>query len=157
MPPSAAGKKPTRVGLPAGKKPTRVGLPLPRFGALGRKGSIAVIERFFRTLKTEGLRRILIPMRLHDINEQLGFFARWYNAHRPHRAHDGATPAEMRDGATPKHMCIGFETRPLHPLRGKLTKRRRTKQVQRVKHLQLVIEHVEGQQHLPIIALRPAA
>jgi transposase InsO family protein len=29
----------------------------PRFGAVGRYGSIAVIERFVRTLKSEGLRR----------------------------------------------------------------------------------------------------
>ena len=32
-----------------------------RFGALGKFGSIAVIERFVRTLKREGLRRILVP------------------------------------------------------------------------------------------------
>ncbi len=29
-----------------------------RFGAVGQKGSIAVIERFFRTLKSEGTRRV---------------------------------------------------------------------------------------------------
>ena len=40
----------------------------PRFGAIGRYGSIAVIERFMRTLKSEGLRRVLVPLRLdHDV------------------------------------------------------------------------------------------
>ena len=34
----------------------------PRFGAVGQYGSIAVIERFIRTLKDEGLRRILVPL-----------------------------------------------------------------------------------------------
>ncbi|MFW5740627.1 MAG: DDE-type integrase/transposase/recombinase [Myxococcota bacterium] len=31
----------------------------PRFGAVGRYGSIAVVERFMRTLKSEGLRRVV--------------------------------------------------------------------------------------------------
>ena len=34
----------------------------PRFGAVGQYGSIAVIERFIRTLKDEGLRRIHVPL-----------------------------------------------------------------------------------------------
>ena len=34
----------------------------PRFGAVGKKGSIAVIERFIRSLKRECLRVILVPL-----------------------------------------------------------------------------------------------
>ena len=33
----------------------------PRFGAVGKHGSIAVLERFFRSMKTECTRRILVP------------------------------------------------------------------------------------------------
>jgi hypothetical protein len=35
----------------------------PRFGAVGKHGSIAVIERFVRSMKEEGMRRLLIPLR----------------------------------------------------------------------------------------------
>ena len=34
----------------------------PRFGAVGKHGSIAVIERFILSLKTEFLRRIFVPL-----------------------------------------------------------------------------------------------
>ena len=69
-----------------------------RFGAVGQKGSIAVIERFFRTLKSEGTRRISIPLRVATIREEMALFATWYNQHRPHRALDGRTPAECAAG-----------------------------------------------------------
>jgi very-short-patch-repair endonuclease len=35
----------------------------PRFGGIGQHGSIAVVERSIRTLKSEGLRRFLLPLR----------------------------------------------------------------------------------------------
>ena len=37
-----------------------------RFGAIGKYGSLAVIERFIRTMKNEATRRILVPYRLGD-------------------------------------------------------------------------------------------
>ncbi len=56
---------------------------LPRFGAIGGRGSIAVMERFHRTLK-----KIL---RLSTMEEDQAQFERkvdlaiaWYNEHRPH-------------------------------------------------------------------------
>jgi transposase InsO family protein len=36
----------------------------PRFGAVGKHGSIAIIERFIRSMKSECTRKILIPLRL---------------------------------------------------------------------------------------------
>ena len=69
-----------------------------RFGAVGQKGSIAVIERFFRTLKSEGTRRIFLSLRVATIREEMALFATWYNQHRPHRALDGRTPAECAAG-----------------------------------------------------------
>jgi len=43
----------------------------PRFGAIGKYGSIAVIERFIRTLKDEGTRRIVVPLRRRDMRTEL--------------------------------------------------------------------------------------
>ena len=48
----------------------------PRFGAVGQYGSIAVIERFIRTLKDEGLRRILVPLRERSLRKQVNLSER---------------------------------------------------------------------------------
>jgi hypothetical protein len=42
-----------------------------RFGAVGKHDSIAVIERFIRSMKTEGTRRILLPVRLGQMRREL--------------------------------------------------------------------------------------
>jgi transposase InsO family protein len=130
---------------------------LPRFGAVGQHGSIALIERFMRTLKHEGLRRILMPLTIKGINHELALFCRWYNVHRPHRALLGATPAEVRDARLPAHRRNSYEPRPRHPLESKLSARRRIGRVTRVERLELIVTQVEGRKHLPVVELRAAA
>ena len=66
-----------------------------RFGAIGKYGSLAVVERFIRTVKTECTRRILVPFRLADFQCELSFFVRWYNAERPHTSLEARTPDEV--------------------------------------------------------------
>ena len=61
----------------------------PRFGAVGHYGSIAVIERFIRTLKEEGLRRILVPLNLRKMRDEVIATIRWYNIRRPHTSLGG--------------------------------------------------------------------
>jgi len=56
---------------------------LPRFGAVGQHGSIAVVERFHRTLK-ELLRLTTIPEDQTAFERELGLIIDWYNEHRPH-------------------------------------------------------------------------
>lgn len=129
----------------------------PRYGAIGKHGSIALIERFHRTLKSEGLRRILVPLAIDEMQRELDLFCRWYNVHRPHRGLHGGTPAEARDGAQPAHRLRGFETRPGYPLDGKMRERRRIKTMMRVEGIELVVDHLEGQRHLPVVELRQAA
>ena len=57
---------------------------LPRFGAVGRHGSISVVERFHRTLK-EILCLITVPEHQPDFEHELGLVIDWYNEHRPSR------------------------------------------------------------------------
>jgi transposase InsO family protein len=65
-----------------------------RFGAVGRSGSIALIERFWRTLK-DGLRLSFFrPLTQGALEERLGYAILRYSFFRPHRALDGGTPAE---------------------------------------------------------------
>ena len=43
----------------------------PRFGAIGKHGSIAVIERFIRSLKEEYLKRLLIRLRMDAMRQEI--------------------------------------------------------------------------------------
>jgi putative transposase len=75
-----------------------------RFGAVGRKGSIALIERLWRTLKdTLGL-RLLRPLVAEDLREKIELGLLHYAHFRPHQALGGATPAEIYFGRTPSHL-----------------------------------------------------
>ena len=70
----------------------------PRFGAVGKHGSIAVTERFILSMKTEALRRILVPLRITDMRVETARYMVWYNEYRPHSSLHGATPAEVLRG-----------------------------------------------------------
>ena len=75
-----------------------------RFGAIGRKGSIALIERLWRTLKdTLGL-RLLRPLVAEDLMETIELGLVHYAHFRPHHALGGATPVEIYFGRTPAHL-----------------------------------------------------
>ena len=75
-----------------------------RFGAVGKKGSIALIERLWRTLKdTLGL-RLLRPSAAEDLAATVELGLVHYAHFRPHQGLGGATPAEMYFGRTPAHL-----------------------------------------------------
>ncbi len=92
----------------------------PRFGAVGQHGSIAILERFIRSMKTECTRRVLVPLRLDAMRDELGCYVTWYNEHRPHQALDGRTPAEVYCNSVCEHHTI--ETRLRWPVDGDQTK-----------------------------------
>jgi transposase InsO family protein len=51
-----------------------------RRGAVGQRGSIAVIERFFGTLKREGTRLLsAVPLQRRPWQRELSWFLAWYN------------------------------------------------------------------------------
>jgi transposase InsO family protein len=85
-----------------------------RFGAIGKKASIALIERLWRTLKdTLGL-RLLRPLAAEDLMEKIGLGLVHYAHFRPHQALAGATPAEIYFGWTPSQLSA------IPPPRGRL-------------------------------------
>src|SRR6266571_507611 len=66
-----------------------------RFGAVGKYGSLAVIERCIRTAKVECTRRlIVVPYRLAAFEQEMALYISWFNGHRPHTRLGGATPDE---------------------------------------------------------------
>ena len=75
-----------------------------RYGAIGRTGSIALIERFFRTLKALGEFRTRPPLLRADLEARLVPTFEYYLWLRPHRGLAGATPAESMLGLKPAHL-----------------------------------------------------
>ena len=128
-----------------------------RFGAIGKHGSIALVERCIRTIKDEGAWRWLAPIRWRTVGRELSLFADWYNGQRPHAGLAGATPDEIHYGRRPAHCRPRFEprerwpreavcARPQAPVRGRPGVR-----------LALEVRYLEGRAHLPVVALTRAA
>jgi putative transposase len=65
-----------------------------RFGAVGRSGSIALIERFWRTLKERFRLPFFRPLTQGALEERVGYAVLHYSFYRPHRALGDGTPAE---------------------------------------------------------------
>lgn len=131
----------------------------PRFGAIGKHGSIAVTERFFLTLKNELLRRILVPLRLETMCFEIARYVRWYNEARPHRSLGGATPCEVYDGVEPANRDARVEPRARYPVESRCAAPAARVRGRRGVKLELVTGGFEGGNAalVPVIALRDAA
>lgn len=75
-----------------------------RYGAIARSGSIALIERFFRTLKAVADTRVRPPLLRADLERRLAFAFDYYAWLRPHQGLAGATPAEIFLDQRPAHL-----------------------------------------------------
>ena len=109
-----------------------------------------VVERLIRTLKSEGLRRFLLPLRVEPMRTEVELIGRWYNEHRPHRRFGGATPADVRDGVMPAVKRPRFETRARMPSKEKLPAKCGVV-------VELDVRYLEGRRHLPVVGLKRVA
>ncbi len=129
-----------------------------RYGAIGRYGSLAVIERCIRTFKDECTRRLIsIPYRLADFEEEIRLYFSWYNGHRPHTRLRGASPDEVYHRLRPAHRAPRFEPRPLWPRRSPCASPMTLVRGQSGAELDLLVRYDAGRRHLPIITLKRAA
>ncbi len=103
-----------------------------RFGAIGKTGSLALIERFWRSMKEEYARGLFLYRPLRTIERQLQSFALWINRERPHQSLGNRTPDEVHSGRA---------RRPRHTA---------TRGV-------LAVRFVGGDHRLPVLRLRHAA
>jgi transposase InsO family protein len=100
----------------------------PRFGKIGEHGSIAIVERFWRSMKQECFRRLsVVPF---------------------------ALPAFEAD-SMPASERLALEPRARYPLARGDPKRRRRRRLRG--RLELFVTHFRKRAHLPIVELRPAA
>jgi putative transposase len=103
-----------------------------RVGAVGRSGSVALIERSWRSCKSEYARGLLLFRSLRSIERSVRAYATWFNGHRPHQALDQRTPDAVH---------LARDTRPRSvPLRAVLD-----------------VRHLADDRALPILTLRDAA
>ena len=77
---------------------------LQRFGAVGRSGSIALIERFWRTMKTALAVKLLPPLVIEDASRRIEPGLIHHAFFGPHAGLEGATPAEVFFSQTPAHL-----------------------------------------------------
>jgi transposase InsO family protein len=128
-----------------------------RFGAVGKYGSIAIVERVIRTIKNECTRRLLVPYARTRFQRELLLYVRWYNEHRPHGAIETRTPNEVYFGLSPACLAPRFEPRNRWPrgspcagpqvaVRGRCGQR-----------LELSMSYMSRRKHLPIVELKRAA
>jgi len=129
----------------------------PRFGAVGKHGSIAVIERYIRSMKNEGTRKILVPLRKDAMRRELAYYVSWYNEFRPHNFLEGKTPQEIYKDLVPANTHPRLEPRPRWP-RGSPCASPQAKVSGKtgVKFV-LTVAFMENRRHLPVLELRRAA
>jgi putative transposase len=109
-----------------------------RYGAIGKYGSIAMIERLILSMKTEFTNRMLVPLEMGEFRWAVAQFAEWYNEHRPHQSLGGRTPRDVYSGST------------LSPPGGSVPN-------SKLPDMELAVTHLHGNRHLPIVELKRVA
>jgi transposase InsO family protein len=128
-----------------------------RYGAVGRHGSLAVIERFIKTLKDEGTRRFVLPLDSRSAKRELSLILEWYNTHRPHMTLAGQTPNEVFCGDAPASQRPRVEPRPQWPRGSPCAKPQVLVAGKPGDDLHLDLSYFQNRKHLPIVTLRRAS
>jgi hypothetical protein len=129
-----------------------------RFGALGKYGSLAVIERGIRTIKSECTRRLCTaPYRLGGFEQELALYFSWYNSLRPHSWLRGATPDEIYHRNRPAIRAPRFEPRRRWPRRSPCASPQTLIRGQPGVRLDLQVQFLCDRRYLPIVTLKRAA
>jgi len=129
-----------------------------RFGAIGKYGSLAVIERCIRTIKQERTRRLItVPYRLAAFKEELALYLSWYNGHRPHARLGAATPDEVYNHRRPEIRAPRLEPRLRWPPRSPCAAPQTLIRGRPGITIELTVQCHGGRRHLPTITLKRAA
>ena len=129
----------------------------PRFGAVGKRGSIAVVERFIGSLKSECMDLIPVPFRERAFCRELMVYANWYNQHRPHSALRARTPAEVYGGVEPGSSSPRIEPRAKWPVDAPYASPQAPVAGEPGTVVRLRFSYHAGRKHPPVVALERAA
>jgi len=130
----------------------------PRYGAIGKHGSIAIVERFIRSFKTECIRRLaIVPMRIEQMVAELQFYADWFNEERGHTALGGKTPNEVYFKRKPANENPRFEPRAKWPKKSPCAAPKTKIRGPCGARIELVTTFAANRKHLPVIRLKTPA
>jgi hypothetical protein len=130
----------------------------PRFGAVGQHGSIAIVERFIRSFKTECVGSLpLVPMHIEQMLAELELYAAWFNEHRPHQALGGRTPNEVYFRRKPANTKPRLEPRAKWPRKSPCAAPQAKIRGPCGVRIELVLQFEANRRHLPIIRLKHTA
>jgi transposase InsO family protein len=129
----------------------------PRFGAIGKHGSIAVVERLILTLKQNIACLTFVALRRRPFQRELVLLADWYNRDRPHMTLAGQTPEEVYRQKPAANRQPRFEPRPRWSRRSPCARPVTLVKGQPGVRLQAEVNFPGGHRHLPLLTLRRAA
>jgi hypothetical protein len=128
-----------------------------RFGAIGKYGSLAVIERCFKSIKDECTRRLaIVPLRLTDFKTELALSFTWYNSHRPHGWLGAVTPDERYHRRRPAARSPRLEPRARWPRRSPCASPHALIRGQPGALIELDLRLLDSRTHLPVVTLKRA-
>jgi putative transposase len=162
----SAGRAPNHLISDKGTQFTESGFPSwcrrhgirHRFGAVGKYGSIAIIERLMRTLKRECTRRLVfVPFRRAKFERELTLWSRWYNSERPHESLISRTPDEVYYYRRPACRAPRYEPRARWPRRSRCAGPHALVRGRPGVRVEIDVGYASGRRHLPVISVRKAA
>jgi transposase InsO family protein len=134
----------------------RVGI-RPRFGAVGKHGSVAIVERFILTMKNECTRAIPVPLGRERFRRELSFYLGWFNGQRPHTSLGVRTPDEVYHGLPAACEQPRLELRPRWPRNSKCASPQAPVGPETGPAIRFEVTFLGGRRHLPVVSLRCAA
>jgi transposase InsO family protein len=129
----------------------------PRFGAVGKHGSVAVVERLILTVKQLLKQLPLIPLRRQSFRSELVAIAQWYNECRPHVTLGGKTPNEVYQGRFPANRKPRIEPRPRWPRGSPCAKPWALVVSKPGRRFNTTVTFHAKRRHLPVVTLTRAA
>jgi len=127
-----------------------------RFGAVHRHGSMAVVERFHRTMK-DILRLVVVSEDPSQFEREVQCIVDWYNESRPHMTLNGKTPNEVYHSRPPANEHPRFEPRRDWPRKSPCPKPQVDVDRKPGDSVIIEIDCHEGRSHLPVIRTRRVA
>jgi transposase InsO family protein len=129
----------------------------PRFGAVGKHGSLAIVERFILTMKQVLAQLPLIPLRRKPFRHELAMITEWYNEQRPHMGLAGKTPNEVFENCFPAHRKPRIEPRARWPRGSPCAKPQTLVAGKPGQRFDMTVRFHAKRRHLPIVTLKRAA
>jgi transposase InsO family protein len=130
---------------------------VPRHASKGSLRATAIIERFFRSLKDEWLRKIRVPLTAREMRRAIRQYVDWYHRHRPHQGLGGRTPHEVMSGVRPANEAPRLEPRPKWPRRARCARPYARPKNRQAGDVALSVRFADDSLKLPIVRIDAAA